>query len=175
MADAAHFPAFVLRAVGFGCVLHHHKAVLLRKLHQRAHVARMAVHVNSHDRSRAGRDLLLNLRHIDAPVARIGIRENGLAAGQDDHVGACNQVERRNDDLIARLQIENFKSQMERGRAAAAANGMLDPATIPDHFLEPVQEFSGRRDPVGFETFENVLLFIPGQIRFANGNHFNHS
>ena len=109
----------VFGAVRFGGVLDDREAVRLGELEHRVHVDRVAVDVDGHDRPRARADPRRDLDPIHAPRLRIAVDEHGYGARVQHRADARDDRERRQDHLVARLELECGDRGLERRGAVA--------------------------------------------------------
>src|SRR5881227_2138801 len=105
-ADVAERPAHSSSPACTGCVrriLDYGDAVLRRKLNDLVHCARMAAVVQHDDGSRGRRDRGFDTAHIEVQVVRaLDVAKDRRRTHMDDRVRGGDEVQGRNDDLVAR-------------------------------------------------------------------------
>jgi len=98
-------------------VLDHGEAVALRDRHDRVHLAAHARVVDDADRLRARSDRGFDQRFVDVERVPADVDEHRHRAAQDERVGGRHEGERRHDDFVARLQVEQERAHFQRRRA----------------------------------------------------------
>ena len=161
LADAAHAASFVLRAVGLGGVLDHYQAVAIRDLHDRIHVAGLAVEVNRNDRLRARRDRLFKLTGIEREGRGVNVNENGLRAGVADGRHRCHESERNSDDFVFRSHARREQRKVESAGAGVDAYRILGAAIVGELALEGLNLAPQHELARGDEIQNRRLHFLP--------------
>ena len=135
-AEGACDLAVVFRAVGLGRVFDQGDIVFLTNRKQRVHIAGVAVEMNRHEGFGARGDGLFDALGVDAAglVVDININRTGTDVGNGPACG--NKGLGRGNNFIARTDVKNAQSDMERGGAAVKTDSVLCAAESGEVFLK---------------------------------------
>jgi hypothetical protein len=103
-------------------VFEHDEVVARRDGEQLIHVARQAVEMRRHDRSRSLGDEPLHGMRIEVEAARVDVGEDDGQARGARQLRHDPEGERRHDDLRARREGERLEHVVERGAAKGGGN-----------------------------------------------------
>ena len=111
-----------------------------RDVQQRIHLATDAGVVNGNDRARPRRDQSLNRRGID--VERIGpyVGKDGRSAVNDEGVRGRDEGIGRENDFVARLEIEKERRKLERVGARGRQEDLRDAQQFLEQLLALLRE-----------------------------------
>ena len=156
MADRAELASLVFAAKAMRRILHHHDVVLLRQLHDRIHLHRIAADVHGDDNLRLRRDLARHVGGIHVDRTWIDIRKHELRADgkrighrRDERVGGHDHLVAGADARIAIAHLQRGRAVGEEQRAAllhaqVGVDGLFDFAHLVAH-----RELAGRRRNLG--------------------------
>jgi len=126
------------------------------------------VHEDEGLRRLAGLGLLLDdragERGIHVPAALLGIDEDGLGAEIGDGRRGSDEGQRRAEDFVAGSDASQAQGEMERGGTGRDGDGMLRTDEPGEIFLESIEIRTCRRDPIGFEGFEDEFDFCATDV-----------
>ena len=170
MSNRAKGPALVFPAKRMGGILQDKEGMLLREVHDRIHVHRIAPDVHRYDHLRLPCDLARHIVriHVQGPRVHVGkhdFRPDGkwIGHGGDEGNG-------RNDDLVSRGEIRvsecNFKSGGSVGdeHAPAGTDGGIDQLLQLAHVR--AQRQLARRVPEPGESAHGFLHVVKGRHVF---------
>src|SRR5438128_10769334 len=129
-------------------------------LHDGCHIARMPIHMHSHDRFRSRSDFLFYFRWIDTPCFSIHIYQDWPCACENHYVGTHNERKVWNDHFITISDSQGHQAQMERPRPIAAGYSMAGTTIMTECFLKTNDIFAEGRHPIRVKTVLHMLLFI---------------
>jgi len=132
--------------------------VLFGELDDRLHPAGMAAVVEHDDRPRRRRDRSLDVLDVQIQVVRaLDVAEDGRRADVDDGVRRGDEVQRRDDDLVARGATDGKKRHVQRRSAVRDCEGVLRVAELCERRLE-LHHARPHAPPAGADSFGDRLL-----------------
>ena len=158
------------RAKGFSGILDELHAMPITAGLDGGDIRRLAVEVDEHQGLGllAGLYLLLNdragERGIHVPALFFGIDEDGLGSEVGDGRGRCDEGERRTKYFIPGADSGETEGEMQGGGAGRNGDGMFRADDDGEIFFERVEIRTGRRDPIGLESFQDVFDFRGADI-----------
>ena len=81
-------------------------------------------------------DLVLDLKRIDVVGDGVDVGEDGSGAGAANGAGGGKEGERRQDDLIARADVQGVQGQQQRIGAGTAADAVAGAAVLGHFFFQ---------------------------------------
>ena len=136
MTEGPDFLSVDFGAVSLGTIFDNVKIMAPRDLHDCCHIARMTIHMDSHDRLCSWSNLLFYLRWIDTPCLGIHIYQDWPCTHENHYVSRHNQSEVRNDYFIAISYTQGHQTQMQCHRPIAAGNPMASTTIMTECFLK---------------------------------------
>ena len=91
----------------------------------RVHIRGLTIEMDGNDRSSPWRDCRLQESRIHRVGDRIDIDKHGTRANGGDSLGGCDKGVRDRDDLIAWLDIERKKREMQRCGSIGESHAVL--------------------------------------------------
>ena len=137
LAEAAHAPAAVARAVGLAGILDDGQVVARGDRQDGVEIRRPAVEMHRHDRPRVRGDRGLDALGVEVGGARIDVHEQRARPDVGDGFGGGDEGVGRGDDLVARLHPRREQGQMQGARARVHGDAVLDAAVGRELLLEP--------------------------------------
>ncbi len=134
--ERAGFLPLVLCAGSVRRVLDDCKPMLPRQLHNWIHIAHLAAVVDEVDRPRARRDLLRDALRIRVECSRVHVRKYGRASLLQNRLRGSDESQRRDDHLIARLDAEDLRRQVQTRGAVTRSERVLCPTVGRELVLE---------------------------------------
>ena len=174
VAETSTRPALVGQSDRFRRVLDDFQAVGGGHIQDRVHIHRQAVDVHHHDGLRPGCAFGGDLRRIHVPGVGVAVHQDRRGAGPDHRQGAGNYGEGRQNDLVARTDIEGGDGQFQRGRAVGDGNAVGAAGGGREPLFELANERPGRRYPAGVDTRVHVFPFVAGEKRLVHRDEIRH-
>src|SRR2546428_10219203 len=116
-------------------------------LHDGCHIARMPIHMHSHDRFRSRSDFLFYFRWIDTPCFWIHIYQDWPCTCENHYVGSHNERKVWNDHLITISYAQGHQAQMQRPRPIAAGYSVAGTTIMTETSLQTTPQFSPGCNP----------------------------
>src|SRR5579863_529133 len=130
------------------------------KLQNRIHLTTNASVMHRYNRASAGRNQPLQLRFIQVERVGTDIREHGPSAAQYESVRSGNEGERRDDNLVARLDIQEQGGHFKRMSAGGSQQRLFGAHAF---FQDRVAE--GRETPIATDLHGVDGLLDVGELR----------
>ena len=162
-AERAEEPALVLAEKAVGVVLDDGGVVPRGDLEDGIHLAADARVVDGHDSLGPGGDERLQLRLIEVERIRPDIRENRLGATKHKGVGRGDEGEGRDDDLVARLEVQQQGGHLNRMRAGCGQQRLAHTEQRFDQGVALPGEGLVTGDLADGHCLEDVLQFAADQ------------
>ena len=126
--------------------------------------------MNSDHAASSPRDRRLQLSGIDAPCITVYVHENRFGANVADRVGGRHVSQRRDENFVARTDVQSEKRQMQRDRAVADGDRRRSPADGGVFPLEAVEVGAGGGNPGAADGVHHVAFLVAAEIGRGDGN-----
>src|SRR2546421_913342 len=96
----------------------------------------MAENVHGKDGSGTWRDLRLKIAYRNVVGVRLGVDKDRSRADKQNHINACREGKRRDEDFVARSKTERRDDKVKRRRAGIHGDGVFDADVVRQTPLE---------------------------------------
>jgi len=165
IADGADGAAVIFAADGLRTVLDNIEVMLLRNVHDAAHITDDTVQMHDDDALGAVGDLALNIIRVNGVVGG-HVAENGDRTGLHDGIGGRDEGIRRDEHLVAGANAEAGNANMQGCRAAGAGNCHGRAGPLTEFFFKLHALLAGPvADEAGIQRVGHILLGFRVKLR----------
>ncbi len=152
--------ALVLGAQGLGGVLDQGQPVPVADRPDLVELARVAEHVDCHDRLRALGDRRLEGRRVEVQRARVDVGEDRRRPLDDEAVRRGHERERRGDRLVSRAKPGDSREEVQPRGAARDRCGEGRADALGDQLLEAFDRRAEREPPRAQHLDDELFLTL---------------